>query len=140
MPALSTISAISHISFSVRDADATAAWWKGVFGLEPLGSFAEDTWRAVLLGLTPQVAIEFQQHDANRGEEFDPTRTGFDHMGLRVDSLEELEAWQAHLAAAGVTYTPIVERYYDGDGPMYVLTFKDPDRIQFELFFWSDHP
>lgn len=130
---------VSHISFSVRDADKTAQWWKDVFDLEPLATIEQDTWRAVLLALTPQIAIEFQEHKANRGEEFDPVRTGFDHMGLKVDSREELDRWQTHFEHMGVEHTPVVEADY-GQGPMYVLTFKDPDRIQYEMFYWSDHP
>lgn len=42
------------------------------------------------------MAIEFQQHDANEGETFTPVRTGFYHMGLKVDSRDELLAWQSH--------------------------------------------
>jgi len=136
MPEFSTI---SHISFSVRDADKTARWWQEVFGLEPESAIQDDGWRSVLLSLTPSVAIEFQQHDGNQGETFDPRRTGFDHMGLKVDSREELDAWQAHFERLGVEHTPVVERDY-GAGPMFVLTFKDPDRIQFEMFHWADHP
>ena len=136
MPAFSTI---SHVSFSVRDADKTARWWKDVFGLEQVGAIEGDTWRAVLLGLTPHIAIEFQEHQANQGEEFDPTRTGFDHMGLRVDSREELDRWQAHFERIGVEHTPVVEKDYGG-GATHLLTFKDPDRIQFEMFYWEHHP
>jgi glyoxylase I family protein len=132
-------SAISHVSFSVRDADKTAQWWRDVFGLDDATAIEHETWRAILLFLTPQIAIEFQEHRANKGEEFDPTRTGFDHMGLKVDSLAELEAWQTHFEEKGVEHTPIVEKDY-GDGPTYVLTFKDPDRIQFEMFHWEHHP
>jgi glyoxylase I family protein len=85
------------------------------------------------------MAIEFQQHDANAGETFDPVRTGFDHMGLKVDSRDELLAWQSHFARLGVEHTPVVDRSYDGQ-PAAVLTFKDPDRIQFEMFWMEDHP
>ena len=74
-------------------------------------------------------AIEFQQHDANGGETFDPVRTGFDHLGLAVDSRERLVEWQERCEQLGVTHTPIVDREYGS-----VLTFKDPDRIQLELF------
>jgi len=81
-----TFSTISHVSFSVRDADKTAQWWKEVFALEQVATIEEDTWRAVLLALTPHIAIEFQEHRANGGEEFHPARTGFDHMGIKVDS------------------------------------------------------
>ncbi len=139
MPELSTISPISHISFSVRDADKTAAWYQDVFGFERIDAIQSDTWRSVLVLLPPNIAIEFQQHDGNRGEEFDPTRTGFDHMGWRVDSLGQLRQWQDRLEALGVEHTPIVEHDY-GNGPMHILTFKDPDRIQFEFFYWADHP
>lgn len=130
---------VSHISFSVRDADKTAAWWQEVFGLPEASRIEGEGWRAVLLMLTEHTAIEFQQHEGNAGEEFDPRRTGFDHMGLRVDSRADLQAWQDHFERVGVTHTPIVEHDY-GNGLMAILTFKDPDGIQYEMFFWPDHP
>jgi glyoxylase I family protein len=120
---------VSHISFSVSDAEKTASWWREVFGLRELVRIEHDGWHAILLELTTSIAIEFQQHDANAGEAFDPVRTGFDHMGLAVDSRDELLEWQAHFEAVGVVHTPVVDREYGS-----VLTFKDPDRIQFELF------
>lgn len=127
---------VSHISFSVRDAEETARWWKEVFGLDTVYRIDDaEGWWAILLGLTDQIAIEFQQHDANQGETFDPTRTGFDHMGLKVDSRAQLDEWQAHFEKLGVVHTPVVD-YQHGS----VLTFKDPDRIQFELFYREDHP
>lgn len=123
---------VSHVSFSVRDCQKTAAWWREVFDLRPLMTLEEETWRAVLLELPDGNAIEFQQHDANAGETFDPVRTGFDHMGLEVANRDELVEWQTHFERRGVTHTPIVDRDYGS-----VLTFKDPDLIQFEMFYLS---
>ena len=121
---------VSHISLSVRDAEKTATWWKEVFGLRELVRLDHhEGWHAILLELTETIAIEFQQHDANAGEPFDPVRTGFDHMGLAVDSRDALLEWQAHFESLGVVHTPVADREYGS-----VLTFKDPDRIQFELF------
>jgi glyoxylase I family protein len=126
-----TFSDVSHISLSVSDAEQTASWWKHVFGLRELVRIDHDEgWHAILLELTGTIAIEFQQHDANAAEIFDPVRTGFDHMGLAVDSRDHLLEWQAHFEALGVVHTPVVDRDYGS-----VLTFKDPDCIQFELFF-----
>jgi len=125
-----TFNGVSHISFSVSDCECTAQWWKEVFGLEQVYAVEEDTWRSILLGLPDGNAIEFQQHDANRGETFDPVRTGLDHMGLEVTDRAELDEWQAHFERLGVTFTPVVDREYGA-----VLTFKDPDRIQFEMFY-----
>lgn len=129
-----TFSDISHISLSVRDAERTARWWQDVFGLDQVYAVEEDTWHALLVGLTERIALEFQQHDANAGETFDPVRTGFDHLGLRVDTREELAKWQSHFEQIGVEHTPVVDREYGS-----VLTFKDPDRIQFELFYESEN-
>ena len=131
-----TFSKISHVSFSARDAQASADWWRNVFQLAELERVEGPGWKGILL-IDPASAtvIEFQQHDANRGEMFDPTRTGFDHMGLKVDTRAELDDWQAHFAKLGVTHTPVVEREYGC-----VLTFKDPDGIQFEMFYREGHP
>lgn len=124
-------SGVSHISFSVRDCEKTAAWWKEVFGLPEIARLdGEVGWRAILLQLPDGNAIEFQQHDANAGETFDPVRTGFDHMGLEVESREQVLEWQAHFERLGVTHTPVADREYGS-----VLTFKDPDHIQFEMFY-----
>lgn len=121
---------VSHISLSVSDAEKTATWWKEVFGLRELVRLDHhEGWHAILLELTETIAIEFQQHDTNAGEPFDPVRTGFDHMGLAVDSRDALLEWQAHFESLGVVHTPVADREYGS-----VLTFKDPDRIQFEMF------
>jgi glyoxylase I family protein len=121
---------ISHVSLSVRDCEKTARWWQEVFDLRQIMTLEEETWRAVLLELPDGRAIEFQQHDTNGGETFDPTRTGFDHMGLDVSTRDELVEWQDHFERLGVVHTPIADRSYGS-----VLTFKDPDRIQFEMFY-----
>lgn len=125
-----TFDGVSHISFSVRDCEKTAAWWQEIFELPEVYRIEEDAWRAILLELPGGVAIEFQQHTANAGETFDPVRTGFDHLGLAVDTRDELAAWQAHFEKHGIEHTPIVDREYGA-----VLTFKDPDRIQLEMFW-----
>ncbi len=79
--------------------------------------------------------IEFQQHDANQGERFDPTRTGLDHIGFKVSTRGELDAWQQHFTRHEVDFTPVAEREYGA-----VLTFRDPDGRQFEMFYREDHP
>lgn len=131
-----TFAKISHVSFSVRDAEASAEWWRTVFALEELDRSHGAGWNGILL-LHPTTAtiVEFQQHDANHGERFDPARTGFDHMGFKVDTRTELDDWQAHFERLKVTFTPVVDREYGS-----VLTFKDLDGIQFEMFYRENHP
>ena len=129
-------SKVSHISFSVRDAQVSARFWQDVFGFEVLESVAGEGWSGVVM-LHPATAVvlEVQQHEANSGEAFDPARTGFDHLGLMVVDPSELEVWRKHFERAGVTHSPIAVRDYGA-----VLTFKDPDGIQFEMFHRAGHP
>lgn len=131
-----TFDKISHLSFSARDKEACAAWYQRVLGFVELDRVQGEGWTGVLL-LHPAsaVVVEFQQHDDNDGEPFDPRRTGLDHVGLRVTSRAELDDWQAHLAAHDVDLTPVVDREYGS-----VLTFRDPDERQLELFYREDHP
>ena len=133
MPAFSKV---SHTSFSVRDADASAAWWTEVLDIVELDRSKGDGWRGVVM-LHPATAtvLEVQQHDDNRGEPFDPRRTGFDHLGFKVDDRSQLDEWRVHFERLGVRHSPIADRDYGS-----VLTFKDPDGIQFEMFFREGHP
>jgi NAD(P)H-dependent flavin oxidoreductase YrpB (nitropropane dioxygenase family)/catechol 2,3-dioxygenase-like lactoylglutathione lyase family enzyme len=131
-----TFSRVSHISFSVRDAEASAQWWAELLELAEIGRVTGDGWRGiVLMHRRSRTMFELQQHDGNRGESFDPLRTGFDHMGFKVDARAELDEWLVRFEHLGVIHSPIAEREYGA-----VLTFKDPDGIQFEMFFKADHP
>jgi glyoxylase I family protein len=131
-----TFSKVSHISFSARDAERSAQWWSEIFAMDELDRSKGEGWRGILL-IHKETAtiIEFQQHDTNLGERFDPTRTGFDHMGFKVDDRADLDGWQAHFERHNVTHTPVVHHDYGS-----VLTFKDPDGIQFEMFYREGHP
>lgn len=131
-----TFSRVSHISFSARDAEASAQWWTAVLDLVEIDRVVGYGWRAILLmHPSTRTIIEFQQHDANQGENFDPRRTGLDHMAFKVDTRGELDEWLARFEELGVRHSEIAEREYGA-----VLCFKDPDDIQFEMFFKADHP
>ncbi|MDT5322334.1 MAG: glyoxylase family protein [Mycobacterium sp.] len=133
---MATFSRVSHISFSVRDSETSARWWAQLLDLTEIDRVSGDGWRGLLLlHATSRTVIEFQQHDGNQGETFDPRRTGFDHMGFKVDTRAELDEWLSRFERLGVAHSPIAEREYGA-----VLTFKDPDGIQFEMFFKADHP
>jgi glyoxylase I family protein len=127
---------ISHVSFSARDREACAEWFERVLGFRRFDEVKGDGWAAVMLLHAPSATvIEFQQHEANRGERFDPVRTGLDHIGFKVGRRTDLDDWQAHFASCEVDFTPVVEREYGA-----VLTFRDPDGRQFEMFYREGHP
>ena len=127
---------VSHISFSSTDAAACVAWFERVLGFRAFEEVDGDGWRGVMMMHGPSATvIEFQQHDANAGEPFDPRRTGLDHIGFKVSTREDLVTWQRHFEALGVDHTPIADRDYGS-----VLTFRDPDQRQLEMFYREGHP
>ena len=127
---------VSHFSFSVQDAESSAAWARRVLGMEDLDRVAGTGWHGVLLRHPPsETVLEYQQHDHGSHDRFDPRRTGLDHIGLLVHSRASLDDWAAHFEEQGVDYTPVAEREYGA-----VLTFRDPDGIQLEMFWREDHP
>src|SRR6185369_14683756 len=74
---LQSISGVSHISFSVRDAEASATRWATPLGLTEIDRVGDDTWRGIVMLHPPtRTVLEVQQHHGNTGEVFDPRRTG----------------------------------------------------------------
>ncbi len=132
MPA---IEGFSHVSLSVTDHERSARWYEEVFGFTAIEKLDEPDYAESVM-LHPSGAILcLQQHRANPGEPFDPSRTGGDHVAFRVASREELDGWKDRLVNLGVTHSPVVDRSYGS-----VLCLRDPDHIQLELFWRKDHP
>ena len=127
----------SHVSLSVSDRQASAAWYARVFGFELLEHLQHEQLgfrEIVLVHPLTGFVLCLQQHDANSHEPFNPRRTGLDHLAFKVASRAELGAWAARLAALGVTHSPIAEMPYGS-----VLCLRDPDHIQLELFYRPGH-
>ena len=127
---------LSHVALSVRDRDASRAWYDRILGFKAFDEVHEDAYDEwVLVHPGNHVILCLQQHRANAGEEFDPARTGGDHIALRVDSREDLEEWARWFKERDVDHSPVADREYGS-----VLCFRDPDRFQLELFYRANHP
>jgi catechol 2,3-dioxygenase-like lactoylglutathione lyase family enzyme len=129
------IRGIHHFGLTVRDVDASAAWYQDVLGFRQAGEFKapDGARRKVFLrhdGL--QARLGLTQHRGGSQDAFDETRAGLDHLAFTVADRGELEAWSARLAAAGVVHSPVTAAN-SAPGAV-VLVFRDPDNIQLELF------
>ncbi len=125
------VKGITHVSLSVRDLDRSFDFYHRVLGLSILvPPFEGEVFkgREVML-MAGRIALCLQEHAANEGEEFDPTRAGLDHYAFMVDSIEELRAWQSRLDDAGVAHSDI--KLAGAFGSM--IELRDPDNIQIEL-------
>jgi glyoxylase I family protein len=76
--------------------------------------------------------VDLFQHDGNGGERFEPGRTGLDHLGLAVDSYDDLQAWAEWLDAHDVPRSDIRDL-----GTAAIFDFADPDGIQLEFSSWN---
>ena len=125
-----TFLGVSHVDLTVRDVAASTAWYQRVFGGEPIMETNEGDRSAVVLWhADAKLAICVGSHAANDGQPFDESRTGLDHLSLRVRDRTELEAWAARLDELGIPHSPIADETYGS-----VLVLRDPDNIQLEFF------
>jgi glyoxylase I family protein len=122
-----TFTGLSHVAFTVRDPQASARWYRDVFGLTPLPG---DEAHGVLLLVHPETKLLFVlRRNPERDGPFSENRTGLDHLSFLVSGKVELERWQRRLADLGVRHSPIAYEDYGS-----VLVFRDPDNIQLEFF------
>jgi catechol 2,3-dioxygenase-like lactoylglutathione lyase family enzyme len=130
-----------HFSPTVRDVEASAAWYERVLGLQripaPFPHWGdEDSGHAIVL-MHPDngMIIGLHHHVANDGESAHESRTGLDHLAIGVARHEDLDAWTAWLDELGVEHSGVI----DATEPMpySVVVFRDPDNIQLELAYMA---
>jgi glyoxylase I family protein len=130
MAGMATIAGAHHVALTVRDADRSAAWYADLLGMQELFRLDEDDVKLRVLAHPDSGWIMGVRQYPNRPDgPFDEQRTGLDHLAFTVTSRPELEAWESELARRGIAYSPIRE------SPIGTLiTFRDPDNIQLELW------
>ena len=125
------ISGILHVSLSVSDVERSKAFYSETLGLPVLrdvfeGEVFDGREVIVLAGLT---GVCLQEHRANRGDEFDPTHTGLDHIAFAVDDVDKLEAFATALTDRGVIHSGVKALTQYG----HFIELRDPDGIQVEI-------
>jgi len=132
-----TTTGFDHFAPTVSDAEASAAWYAEVFGLERLPAkvphHGETSPGYAILLRDPQTnaLVGIHQHDHPHEGPFDERRSGLDHMAWGVETRQELERWARWLDELDVQHSGITD--VTGQRSYSVIVFRDPDNIQLEL-------
>jgi glyoxylase I family protein len=130
VPQPGPIDALHHISLTVSDLERSVPWYRETLGLGVVGDQQHAEGRTVVLAPSSGAfVILLQEHKAHEGATFSEHRPGLDHLSFRVDDVEALEHWRARFDELGVGHQALRKEDFGA-----VLIFRDPDRIQLELF------
>ena len=132
-----TFEGIAHLAVTVRDMEATAAWWERHFGFgrlhrvdEPPGEMRHP--RILLRHEASGLVLGIHEPHDRSGDAFDPSRTGLDHVSFAVAERSELQAWMEQLDANGIAHSPV-----RSTPTAEFVSLADPDGIQIELW-WAE--
>ncbi len=128
-----------HFSVTVRDVDASAAWYERVLGIQPIPvpfpHWGDEKGGHAVVLMNPEngLIIGLHHHEANDGEPFQEARTGLDHLALGVGQRADLDVWAAWLDELGIDHSGVIDA--TEPIPYSVVVFRDPDNIQLELAY-----
>ncbi|GAA4424968.1 hypothetical protein GCM10023188_05420 [Pontibacter saemangeumensis] len=121
-------SGIHHIALRCKDMNRSKKFYSDVLGFDIL----LDTPHlfGMMIGSN---FIGFMEATAQEGDEavFSPFRIGMDHLAMACEDEEELHRVAKALTEAGVENTGVKK---DATLNKDYVAFKDPDRIQWELY------
>jgi catechol 2,3-dioxygenase-like lactoylglutathione lyase family enzyme len=127
------IKGIAHVELSVRDLDASVAWYCRLLGARDVFRNRDDERgfsACAILEPASRTVLAFTRHDALEDGAFAPQRVGLDHVSFAVPDLAALEAWLTHLDALGIEHDAL-----DDQGFAVALNLRDPDGIALEFYF-----
>jgi catechol 2,3-dioxygenase-like lactoylglutathione lyase family enzyme len=139
---------VNHIGVTVPDLDATVAWYREMFEIEPVfyvgGSGAEVEAAVEVAGAEIQAAfflfgnvgVEFLEYRSPQGRDFELRNcdTGATHVCFEVD---DIQATYERLSAKGVHFNSPPGGDDSEDGPLSgtkYAYFRDLHGLQLELF------
>ncbi|MEO6220280.1 MAG: VOC family protein [Ginsengibacter sp.] len=118
---------IHHIALRCTDMEITKNFYKNVLGF----TLALDT-PDIIGFIAGSIILAFKKANAEKDKDvFTPFNIGLDHIALSCETQEELDRVAAELNSAGIENTGVK---LDETLQKKYVAFKDPDRIQWELY------
>jgi glyoxylase I family protein len=120
-----------HLSLSVTDLGKSTDWYQQVLGLEVAAEIEGEGFRRTRLRAPNSgVTLTLTRHDEQSGDSFSEHRTGMDHVALAVGGVAEVEGLKDRFAELGVQHSEVKA----SSGGTAMITLRDPDNIQIEVF------
>lgn len=127
---------ISHLALVTPDMDTTVRFYTGVLGMPLVMTLMAGPMRHYFFEMSPHNTVAF--FEVEGAETFEkgagssgPYPVQLDHISFDVPALEDLEALQRRIKAAGSAVTDVVDH-----GVMRSVYFTDPNGIALEASYW----
>jgi len=126
------VTGIKVVKLPVSDLAASLAWYRDVFGAEPVLEFPDESGvvrgvACTLPGIPEGIALrESPEHVGGL--------SGFNAVVFRVPGRADVEAWLGHLDGLGVRHSPLIEATTG-----WMVVFSDPDGIEHHVYSDEEH-
>lgn len=126
------LSAIHHVTLNVRDVESAERWYTEVLGFSRLQEYETPEFQRIIMRHPSGIILGLNKHrHPDADVPFSERRTGLDHLAFAVADRDQLEAWVARFDEHGVEHSEIKAGATPGS---YLVAFRDPERIQLEVF------
>jgi glyoxylase I family protein len=126
---------LSHLGLSVSNLERSISFYCDVLGATVVrtpydGDSPAFSGRMALVTIGSLI-VDLFEHSGNGGDQFDPSRTGLDHLAFVVQASEDLQRWARWLDLQKVHHS----EFRDAQGTGTMFDFTDPDGIQWEFLY-----
>jgi glyoxylase I family protein len=118
-----------HITLNVTDLDRARAFYEGLLGFRVDQDFPGEKLRLRMPDTSTRLVLRPVLPGTPAGDRFTERRVGLDHIAIG-GTRAEVHRLAETLQAAGLP----ADLHLDRDGENAMVTFRDPDNIQWELF------
>ena len=120
-----------HLSLSVTDLAKSTEWYQQVLGLDVAAEIEGEGFRRTRLRAPESgVTLTLTRHDQQSGETFSERRPGMDHVAMQVGGAEAIQELRDRFTQLGVDHSDVKT----SAGGTAMITLRDPDNIQIEVF------
>jgi glyoxylase I family protein len=125
------VSGFHHITLNVSDLDRSRRFYEALPGFVLDQDFPGEKLRFRIGRTAARLVLVPPVPGTPEGDRFSECRIGLDHLAVGVSGRDQLEAALATLRSIGAETDGI---HLDRAGEAAMITFRDPDNIQWELF------